>query len=68
MMFEMTEPKLTILGAYRPQVSAETWKEQWEITEDDDHTREHFDRLVLIEAVSRVWSNHSTWCVWANVA
>ena len=51
MMFDMTEPKLNILGVYRPQISAETWKEQWEITEDDDQTREHFDGLRLIEAV-----------------
>lgn len=47
----MTEPKLTVLGVYRPQISAETWKEQWAVTENDDHTREHFDGLVLIEAV-----------------
>ena len=51
MMFDMTEPKLNILGVYRPQISAETWKEQWEITEDDDQTREHFDGLRLIEAM-----------------
>jgi hypothetical protein len=47
----MAKPKLTILGVYRPQISAETWKEQWQVTEDDDHTKEHFDGLVLIKAV-----------------
>lgn len=47
----MTEPKLTILGVYRPEISAETWQEQWEVTEDDDWTREYFDKLVLIEAI-----------------
>jgi len=47
----MNEPKLTILGVYRPQISAETWKEQWEVTADDKQTKEYFDKLVLIEAV-----------------
>jgi|SRR6185437_5266251 len=47
----MTEPRLTILGVYRPQISAETWQEQWQVTGDDDETREHFEHLVLIEAV-----------------
>jgi hypothetical protein len=50
-MARMTEPKLTILGVYRPQISAETWKEQWDVTENDKETQEHFDGLVLIEAV-----------------
>jgi hypothetical protein len=45
------EPRLTILGVYEPQISAETWQEQWEVTADDETTREHFDKLVLIEAV-----------------
>ncbi len=47
----MAEPKLTILGVYRPQISAETWQEQWQVTEDDEETREHFEKLVLIEAI-----------------
>jgi hypothetical protein len=47
----MADPRLTIIGVYRPQISAETWQEQWEVTDDDDHTREHFAKLVLIEAV-----------------
>lgn len=46
----MSEPKLTILGIYRPEISKETWQNQWEITGDDAATNEHFDRLVLIEA------------------
>jgi len=47
----MLEPKLTILGVYKPQISAETWQEQWNVTADDDETRDHFEKLVLIEAV-----------------
>ena len=47
----MSEPRLTVLGVYRPQISAETWQEQWQVTADDDETRKHFDKLVLIEAV-----------------
>jgi len=47
----MDEPRLTIAGVYRPQISAETWREQYEVTDDDAQTREHFDRLVLIEAI-----------------
>jgi hypothetical protein len=50
-MTRMTEPKLTVLGVYRPQISSETWKEQWDVTEDDKETQEHFDSLVLIEVV-----------------
>jgi hypothetical protein len=47
----MDEPRLTIAGVYRPQISAETWREQYEVTDDDAQTREHFDRLLLIEAI-----------------
>ena len=46
----MADPTLTVLGVYRPQISADTWQEQWQVTEDDDATREHFEELVLIEA------------------
>jgi hypothetical protein len=45
----MAEPTLQILGVYRPQISAETWQEQGAI--DSEATRDHFDRLVLIEAI-----------------
>lgn len=41
---------LEVLGVYRPQISAETWREQWTITANDDLTRAHFEKLVLIEA------------------
>jgi hypothetical protein len=47
----MTKPCLKLIGAYKPQISAETWQEQWQVTGDDDQTREHFEKLVLIEAV-----------------
>lgn len=47
----MAEPRLTILGVYKPQISEETWQEQWQVTEDDAETREHFEELVLIEAI-----------------
>lgn len=47
----MAQPQLTVLGVYRPVISQETWQEQWEVTADDDETREHFEKLVLIEAI-----------------
>jgi hypothetical protein len=47
----MAEPSLTILGVYRPRISRETWREQWQVTEDDAETKDHFDSLVLIEGV-----------------
>jgi hypothetical protein len=47
----MADPTVTIIGVYRPHVSAETWQEQWNVTADDDQKREHFDKLVLIEAI-----------------
>ena len=46
----MAQPQLTILGVYRPEISKETWQEQFEVTDDEEYTREHFDKLVLIEA------------------
>jgi hypothetical protein len=49
--FQMPEPQLTVIGVYRPQISAETWQEQWEVTGNDEATREHFDKLVLVEAI-----------------
>jgi len=50
-VINMSEPRLTILGVYRPEISAETWQEQCQVTGDDEETRNHFDKLVLIEAV-----------------
>jgi hypothetical protein len=47
----MSGPNLKVIGVYRPVISEETWREQWQVTEDDQATREHFDKLVLIEAV-----------------
>jgi len=47
----MAQPRLTVLGVYRPIISREAWKEQWEVTADDEHTKEYFDKLVLIEAI-----------------
>jgi hypothetical protein len=51
MIVNMQEPELTVLGVYRPQISAETWQEQWQVTGSDEQTREHFAGLTLIEAV-----------------
>jgi hypothetical protein len=45
----MSEPKLTILGVYKPVISNETWQRQWQVTGDDAITKEHFTALVLIE-------------------
>ena len=47
----MPEPRLTVLGVYRPQISKKTWRKQWKVTANDDRTREHFAGLVLIEAI-----------------
>ena len=47
----MVAPRLEVLGVYRPQVSKKAWREQWKVTADDERTRLHFEKLVLIEAV-----------------
>jgi hypothetical protein len=47
----MNEPRLTILGVYRPHISAETWQEQLKETEDETYTNGHFNKLALIEAI-----------------
>src|SRR5512133_265152 len=47
----MSGPSLTILGVYRPVIDEQTWREQRQVTGDDEATREHFRRLVLIEAI-----------------
>ena len=47
----MANPQLTVLGVYRPVINEETWREQWQVTEDDGLTKDHFDKLVLIEAI-----------------
>jgi hypothetical protein len=46
----MEESRLKILGVYRPVTGKDTWQEQWQVTGDDEATREHFEKLVLIEA------------------
>ena len=47
----MNNPNLKVIGAYRPVISAQTWREQFQVTGDEQITREHFEKLVLIEAV-----------------
>lgn len=47
----MTQPQLTVLGVYRPIISNQAWQEQWEVTADDEHTKEYFEKLVLIEGI-----------------
>jgi hypothetical protein len=46
----MPHPDLRVLGVYRPNIDAKTWRKQWRVTGNDDLTRAHFERLVLIEA------------------
>lgn len=47
----MAEPSIEILGVYKPHISEETYREQWQVTESDKETEEHFDGLMLIEAL-----------------
>jgi hypothetical protein len=47
----MSEPRLSVLGVYRPLITAEVWQQQLQVTGNEEATREHFERLVLIEAV-----------------
>lgn len=47
----MAEPRLTVVGIYRPRISAETLQQQWQLSGDDHVARKHFEKLVLIEAV-----------------
>jgi len=46
----VSSPYLRVLGVYRPEIDAKTWREQWRVTGDDDLTPAHFEKLVLIEA------------------
>jgi hypothetical protein len=46
----VSEPSIEILGVYKPYISEETYREQWQVTEYDEDTDEHFNSLVLIEA------------------
>jgi hypothetical protein len=47
----MPTPTISVLGVYKPSVSEDVYREQWQVTESDEQTKEHFDNLVLIEAV-----------------
>jgi hypothetical protein len=47
----MKGQELTILGVYRPQISAETWTEQQRSLGSEEYTREHFEGLVLVEGI-----------------
>lgn len=47
----MSQPRLEILGVYRPLIGTDTWQEQWTNTGNNEATQAHFERLVLIEAV-----------------
>jgi hypothetical protein len=47
----MAASRLTVLGVYRRQISVEQWQQQWEVMGNDAATREHFEKLVLIEAL-----------------
>jgi hypothetical protein len=45
------EPTLKVIGVYRPVIDADAWREQFRVTGDEQLTHEHFEKLVLIEAV-----------------
>ncbi len=51
----MSQPQCIVRNRYGRTEANRTWcvsaADQWEITGDDDETREHFDKLVLIEAI-----------------
>lgn len=47
----MPKSKIEILGVYRPHIPEDVYQEQWQVTESDEETKEHFDGLVLIEAI-----------------
>jgi hypothetical protein len=47
----VAEPSIEILGVYKPHIPEETYQEQWQVTESDEYTKEHFDALVLVEAI-----------------
>ena len=47
----MKKPSLKVIGVYRPVISAETWRKQFQVTGDEQATREHFEKLVLVEAM-----------------
>jgi hypothetical protein len=47
----MEDLVLKVIGVYRPVITPEIWRAQLRVTGDEQITREHFERLVLIEAI-----------------
>jgi len=47
----MQESTLKVIGVYRSVISAEVWREQFEVSGNEQSTREHFQNLVLVEGV-----------------
>ena len=47
----MPTPTFSVLGVYAPDIPENVYREQWEVTGSDEETKEHFDKLVLIEGV-----------------
>ena len=45
------EPRIEILGVYKPEISKAVYHEQWQVTASDELTDAHFKDLVLIEAL-----------------
>jgi len=46
----MANPKITVLGVYKPQIASAVYRGQWQVTGSDAATDAHFEKLVLIEA------------------
>ncbi|MGE0404994.1 MAG: hypothetical protein AB7O65_01750 [Candidatus Korobacteraceae bacterium] len=46
------EATISILGVYKPEIPKSVYQEQWKVTGSDARTREHFESLVLIEAIA----------------
>ncbi len=45
------EPRIGILGVYKPEIPKSVYRKQWKVTASDEVTDAHFRDLVLIEAV-----------------
>jgi len=48
----MPEPKIEILGVYKPFIPDDVYQEQWNVTGSDEDAKAHFENLVLIEALA----------------
>jgi hypothetical protein len=46
----MENPKIIVLGVYKPRIPSAVYREQWQVTGSDAATDAHFEKLVLIEA------------------